>query len=160
MRSRHTEISYGGGGGGSNSPSKKGLPECTTSLVSIFCLIQLSSADRIQLNQPIFLCHIPIGIRTSAPRLFDTQSQPAEKKSGGCVAFIKLHYAKTGSPFVFCHLFCEVSGTSACNSVGPSLSKPHAPIFSTLLFHHLLRSFIALSISLSTSRRAMVSLLS
>jgi len=30
-------------------------------------------------------------------------------------------------PVVFCHLFYEVSGTSACNSVGLPLSKPRAP---------------------------------
>jgi len=45
----------GGGGGELNSPSKRRLPECSTSLVSSFYLIQLSSADRIQPDQPMFL---------------------------------------------------------------------------------------------------------
>ena len=29
---------------------------------------------------------------------------------------------------MFCHLFCEVGGTSACNSVGLPLSNPRAPM--------------------------------
>ena len=42
---------------------------------------------------------------------------------------LKVGYAKTTSlsAVVFCHLFYEISGTSACNSVGLPLSKPRAP---------------------------------
>jgi len=50
-----TNSCGGGGGGELNSPSKRRLPEYPTSLVSSFHLIQLSSADRIQPDQPIFL---------------------------------------------------------------------------------------------------------
>ena len=45
----------GGGGGELNSPSKRRLPEYPTGLVSSFNLVQLSSADRIQPDQPILL---------------------------------------------------------------------------------------------------------
>jgi hypothetical protein len=108
-------------------PVQKKVARISTSLVNSSYLVQPSSADRIRLDQPIFLAN-PYRHQDWST---STLRHPIPTHRGevrlDVQPLIRLQLVLLRWQLFFCHLFFEVSGTSACNSVGPPLSKPRAP---------------------------------
>ena len=107
-------------------PVQKKRPRVCYRLSQLFVLIRLTSADRVQPDQPIFLT-LPLSTSGSGTA---TLRHPILTRCGGVGVDVQLYFKLRKRLQVrrlcFCHLFNEGDGTSACNPAAYFPCRNHA----------------------------------
>ena len=113
-------------------PVQKKRPRICYKLSQLFFLTWLTSADRVQPSQSIILSPPLSTSRRWHPNFSAPNPNPLRRGQVGCAtSLIRLQELIQVRQLFFCHLFNEVSGTSACNPVAYSPCRNHASPLAT-----------------------------
>ena len=132
MRQR---FGVGGDGGESNSPSTRVPGRICYRLIWCFALAPPGSHQQFPRGASRLTYPTPIGVGAVAPRIYGACSPTSRDGRDRRSYLVRQLERVVYRQLLFCHLFFEVDGTSACN---PPESSPVEPARPQLALSHIL----------------------